>query len=349
MIFSTLFNSGYLDKGLVLYESLCKNAGEFKLYVFAFDDVCYRIMSGYADDRLIVVSMHEFENKELLEAKKNRTQQEYCWTCSCHTIKYVLEHYDEKYCTYIDADMYFYKNPKILFDEIENSHCDVGIIRHGFIENRENRRYINLSGEFCVEFNTFYNNENGKKVLNWWCEQCLECCSAKSDGIHFGDQKYVEQFPKIFSGVHIIENQGAGVAPWNIARFALEKAETQNDTIILKEKSTKESTELIFYHFQQIRYIAPTLVDINAYMYPHAASKKLRDVIYKPYLRKLDNKRTEIREMFGIDMYAREKYVEKQSFTKYVKELFKYERNIVIFIKRFFRALFQKSNDYIGW
>ena len=48
-------------------------------------------------------------------------------------------------------------------------------------------------------------------------------------------------------------------------------------------------------------------------------------------------------------MYAREKYVEKQSFGKYIKELFKYERNVFIFIKRFFRALFKKNNDYISW
>lgn len=77
--------------------------------------------------------------------------REYCWTCSCHTIKYVLEHYGESHCMYIDADMYFYQDPRCLPKEIEDDHCDVGIIRHGFIPNKEDMRYINLSGEYCVK------------------------------------------------------------------------------------------------------------------------------------------------------------------------------------------------------
>ena len=44
-IFCTLFDSNYIDKGLVLYDSMCECIGEFKLYVFAFDEKCFELLS----------------------------------------------------------------------------------------------------------------------------------------------------------------------------------------------------------------------------------------------------------------------------------------------------------------
>ncbi|MBD5483059.1 MAG: glycosyl transferase [Lachnospiraceae bacterium] len=348
MIFCTLFDSGYLDKGLVLYDSLCKNAGDFRLYVVAFDETCRRVLSHYANERLVVISLAEFESEELLEAKGNRNAREYCWTCSCHAIKHVLTHYKESHCTYIDADMYFYQDPRCLLKEIEDDHCDVGIIRHGFIPNKENMRYINLSGEYCVEFNTFYRTDNGQAVLNWWCDQCLDCCTEKTDGIHFGDQKYVEQFQKRFTGVHVQQNKGAGVAPWNIARFELESA-AQGDAIVLREKKTRETFPLIFYHFQQIRYLSASSADINAYLYPRRASLKLRDTIYLPYMRRLSDKRRELSEKHGIDLDQKTAYVKKQGLMAYIKFLIQNERDFLIAIRRLYRALFRRRHDYISW
>lgn len=349
MVFSTLFNSGYLDKGLVLYDSLCKNVKAFRLYIFAFDDFCYHVLSEYADERLIVISMKEFESEELLRAKANRNAREYCWTCSCHTIKHVLERYKEPNCTYIDADMYFYQSPQVLFDEIRKDQCDASIIRHGFVDVAENRRYIRNSGEYCVEFNTFFATEKGMKILNWWCDRCLECCTEKMDGVHFGDQKYLEQMKSLFPEVHVIEHQGAGVAPWNIARFELESGAEDGDDILLREKKTKESFPLIFYHFQQIRYLSRRSADINAYMYPYRTSLHLRDAIYLPYMRKLSEKRLELSEKYGPDMDQKEVYVKKQKIGEYIRFLIENERNPMIAMRRLYRALFRKRYDYISW
>lgn len=348
MVFCTLFDSGYLDKGLVLYDSLCKNAGDFKLYVAAFDETCRRILTDYAGERLIVVGLDEFESAELLEAKKNRNAREYCWTCSCHVIKYVLEHYGEPRCTYIDADMYFYQSPRCLLEDITKAGCDVGIMRHGFIQNKENMRYIRTSGEYCVEFNTFFHTENGMRVLNWWCRQCLACCTEKADEIHFGDQKYLEQFQKLFAGVYVHQNQGAGVAPWNIARFELEN-EDGGGAILLREKETKKMFPLIFYHFQQIRYLSERSADINAYLYPHRASLKLRDTIYLPYMRRLSEKRRFLSEKYGLNLDEQTAYAQKRKLGESVRYLIYNERDPVIGLRWLCRVLFRKRHDYLSW
>lgn len=51
------------DKGLVLYDSLCKNVGDFRLYVEAFDETCRLVLSQYENERLVVISLAEFNRK----------------------------------------------------------------------------------------------------------------------------------------------------------------------------------------------------------------------------------------------------------------------------------------------
>ena len=110
LTFCTLFDSNYLDKGLVLYESLKNVMTDFKLYILAMDDKCCSILKEQQLKNVVVISLQEFEDEELLEIKKQRSRAEYCWTCTASFIDYVFETYNEEYCTYIDSDLYFYKN-----------------------------------------------------------------------------------------------------------------------------------------------------------------------------------------------------------------------------------------------
>ena len=56
-IFCTLFDSNYLDKGLVLYDSMCKHMSQFKLYVFACDKKCYEILKVEKSNNLIPIDI----------------------------------------------------------------------------------------------------------------------------------------------------------------------------------------------------------------------------------------------------------------------------------------------------
>ena len=44
LTFCTLFDSNYLDKGLVLYESMANVMENFKLYILAMDEKCEDIL-----------------------------------------------------------------------------------------------------------------------------------------------------------------------------------------------------------------------------------------------------------------------------------------------------------------
>lgn len=342
MVFCTLFNSGYLDKGLVLYDSLAAVSKDFVLYIIAFDEKCFQVLKDLEYSNLIPISLEEFEDTRLLWAKSNRTEQEYCWTCSCHAIKYVLEKKKEDNCTYIDADMFFYSDPSVLFDEIEESRCDVSIIEHRLSSALENRRAEKLSGRFCIEFNTFFATEKSLAILNWWCDRCIELCTARPDGTHFGDQKYLDDWGERFENVHILQHLGAGVAPWNIAQYKLNKIE--NETIYICHKKSKQCVPLVFYHFQAMKYLQDGMVDVGVNMYPGYADPKLCKVLYGQYISIIEEKRNWLRGNYSLDLSNR--YSTKFSKKDYFFGDILGERTPFVIIRKLWRMCIRKNRDY---
>jgi hypothetical protein len=117
MNFVTLFNSNYLSRGMVMYESLKEHCPDFHLYVIAFDDSTYHYFQKFPQKNLTAVSLKEFEDPKLLEIKPTRSAGEYCWSCTASTVLYAINTYKLDHCVYVDADMRFYSNPQVLFDE----------------------------------------------------------------------------------------------------------------------------------------------------------------------------------------------------------------------------------------
>ena len=291
----TLFNYKYLDKGLVLFDSLKRVSDSFVLYVLAMDDQCYEVLKDQNEQALIPIKLSDFENERLLTAKSNRTFGEYCWTCSSSLIKYVLDTYNPECCTYIDADMYFYSDPQVLIDEMYSKQASVLVVGHRFLKPLE-KAFIKESGRYCVEFNTFRNDENGRKLLDIWINQCIECCTHEY-GKYCGDQKYLDNWCADFDFVVETENLGAGVAPWNISQYRL----SGNDNgIEIKYKRTKKVYKLVFYHYERITYIDENTVNSNSYHY-WGVDDDLVNITYRPYLYKIKEKKQELKAQYGID------------------------------------------------
>lgn len=293
-VLCTLYNSLYLDKGLVLYDSLCECAKDFKLYVLCMDDKCYELLTDLKQEHHIPVKLSDFEacDTALLEAKVNRSMGEYCWTCSSSFIRYILKHYNEDSCTYIDADMYFYNDPQILINEMRVAGKSVMVVPHRFPEDRKDEAKI--VGEYCVEFNTFINNEDALAVLEYWCDRCLECCSSLGDGVHWGDQKYLEELVEKFDCVHVCQHPGAGLAQWNLILYNTASQRT------IVYKPSNEVKELVFIHYQNISYISRHLIKLGLKK-NLPLDYRFVDMYYKKYLKKIDIKKQELKNRYDVD------------------------------------------------
>ena len=318
MNFCTLFDSYYLDKGIALYRSLDRVSEDFCIYIFCFDDKSYEILNAYNFPKAIILHHSCFETDEYLERKKERSKAEYCWTCTSRIIEYVLDNYDVDTCTYLDSDLYFYANPKCLFEEMDRAKADVTIVEHRFKDDKFGRALEERNGKYCVQFNYFKNNENGRRVLTWWKEKCLEWCYDIPDPERMGDQKYLNTWTRDFKNVHELQHLGGGVAPWNLEKYSFESIDGYD--IVMKDYNGQKFP-LVFYHFQNIRYMPGRLVNIKSQTH----NRRLKYAIYVPYLKETEEIRNELSVKYGIDFNP--------------KKLVRSSNVIVGFLQRYFAAL----------
>ena len=276
--YCTLFDSFYLSRGLVMYESLKKHTKNFHLYIFAFDDLSCNILRDKNLEKVTVISLSEFETLELLAVRESRTKAEYCWTCTPWIIKHVFEKYKVQECTYIDSDLMFYDNPLILLDEMKPGATTL-ITEHRY-SKLEKIYEEKRAGKFCVQFIAFNTSSESKKILNKWANQCIDWCYNRYEDGKFGDQKYLDEWPHKYKGVHILENEGGGVAPWNVKKY---KFIEKDGEIFIEKKKSKKIFKLVFFHFQSLRLKDDTTADMGW----HYINRKLRKIIYSAYINNL--------------------------------------------------------------
>ncbi len=304
MVFCTLFDSFYLDKGIALYRSLERVAEDFKLYIYAFDEKAFEVLTAMNFNKAVIL-----REKDLVKAypildklKKERSKAEYSWTCTPVSIEYILDTYKEENCTYIDADLYFFKDPKVLEEEIRSFKANVVITPHRFTDSLKDQRLLKRSGKYCVEFNYFDNTDNSRQALSWWRDKCFEWCFHIYEADRMGDQKYIAKFPELFKGVHDLQNLGGGVAPWNLAQYEY-TGKHNGESPVLREKKTGKEFDVVFYHFQSMRYISENFIIVRS----ETHSKKTKDVLYVPYLKEIESVRKELKN-HGISFAVTQAY-----------------------------------------
>lgn len=261
-----------------MYESLKTTCTDFHLYIFPFDDLTLQILSDLNLEKTTIISLEKFENNQLLNIKKERTRAEYCWTCTSSTIEYVFENFHVPVCTYIDADLYFYRSPEILIEEL-NPEKTVLITEHRYAwlsKLYEEKR----AGRFCVQYITFTNDTESRDILKHWIDQCIEWCYARYEDGKFGDQKYLDEWPVLYSNLKISEHPGAGVAPWNISQY---KISMNGEDLTGIDKKTKEEFHVIFYHFHFVRFMNNGYIDLGWNTIPGEIKKYL----YIPYINRI--------------------------------------------------------------
>ena len=293
MVFCTLFDSFYLDKGLALYRSLEKNCKHFKIYIYAFDDKAYKVLKSHNLTNAVIIPEIELEHEYpiLKKLKEERSKAEFSWTCTPVSIEYVLNKYGEDNCTYIDADLYFFMDADILLEEIKAANANVVITPHRFSDSAKDRHLLSRSGKYCVEFNYFDNTDNSRQALTWWKERCFEWCYHIYEKDRMGDQKYLESFPSLFEGVHELQNLGGGVAPWNLKQYEYTGKKEHDSAPIMRERATGREFPVVFYHFQSMRYISENYIIVRS----ETHSKQTKDVLYRPYLQELEDIRHELK------------------------------------------------------
>lgn len=106
-------------------------------------------------------------------------------------------------------------------------------------------------GVYNLGFLAIRNDNNGKKLANWWNDRLLEYCHDDLPRGLFVDQKWFDLVPAMFDSVHILRDPGYNVASWNLSH---RKLTIRNSCIYVND-----IYPLRFYHFTKLGPIGQTM------------------------------------------------------------------------------------------
>jgi len=272
--FCTYFDKRYLVRALALYLSLRKHCASFTLSALCLDAETHTILADMGLPGMQLIALEELERDDpaLLDVKSSRKRLDYYFTLTPALALMLLSRSSAgDVVTYLDADLYFFRDPEPLFSELEGH--SVGIIAHRFPRDLEHlaRKF----GMFNVAWVSFRNDEEGDVCARWWREQCLTWCHEKRAENRFADQKYLDDWPQRFSNVRVIQHKGANLAPWNLRNYDLTRT---------SEGACVDGEPLLFFHFHRFQRVAPFLYDTNLWLYGAKALPIVRREIFNPYI-----------------------------------------------------------------
>lgn len=274
--YCSYFDRNYLVKALALIDSLNRHEkNEFTLYAVCLDEITRLTLNNLAPPNVVTVPIHEIEQRDspLLSTKLTRTEVEYYWTCTPTIILRLIETHPEiDALTYLDADLYFFSSPDVIFDEMKEH--SVLIHEHRYSPSLAHLEAEN--GRFNVGLMTFRNDDTAAKVLNRWRDRCIEWCFKRVENGKMGDQFYLNEWPGLFGeGIGILANPAAGVAPWNHIQYSFGTDKTGCPTI--------DGRPLVFYHYHSLQFVTPDVV-IPAGFTDYPISEQIVKLCFVPYL-----------------------------------------------------------------
>jgi hypothetical protein len=232
--------------GMTLHHSLMMHAQPFHLWIICMDTTVEKQLQQLTLPYVTLIPLQDVETPELIEIKAGRSKGEYCWTLTPFTFEAVFTRNScVQRVTYLDADLFFFDDPRILLQELQLSQKQVLITDHAYAPEYDQSL---ISGRFCVQFITFTRTDTAAHLMHRWQSQCLEWCFNRCEDGKFGDQKYLDSWPTQFSNeVHIVQQVEKTLGPWNINFFA-----------------KQQSGELhpVFYHFHGFRITSPTCIQL---------------------------------------------------------------------------------------
>jgi hypothetical protein len=278
----TVFDRNYAARGLLMLDSLRRVSPQAQTTVLALDDDAFRAATGHCDD---VLRVQDLGDSQFEAAQANRSHEEFCWTCAPILSDFMLRRSEPgSIVVYVDADLLFYTDPAVLITEMEN---DKNIMIHPHRFSADKTGYESASGTFNVGFVAFRASEEAQRCTARWRQQVLDLCVKDPERGLCGDQGYLNEWPSLYPGLHIMENIGGGVAPWNVASCDLSRS---------MGVLTVDNRPVVFFHFHELRTVKSNLlflagtVPALGYNYDHSIWR----LIYDDYIRRLRDQSLEL-------------------------------------------------------
>lgn len=281
--YCTYFDTGYLAQGLALWASLSRHDADAVLWVLVLDAEAGAVLRSRADPRLRVVDLTTLlaADAALAALRAARPKNEFIFTLTPCWVGWLLRTRPVLGAlTYLDADLFFFSDPAPLWSELGQG--SVLITPHRYPPWHDDSAWY---GRYNVGVIAFRQDAPALAVVDWWRARCLESCALAGDGSRYGDQKYLDEWPRRFPGVVESTHPGINAAPWNWAGQPWQLA---------ADRVAVGGRPLIVFHFAQFRRVHGPWFDSGQLEYG-IMPLRLRSRLYGEYWQTLRVTEAEVR------------------------------------------------------
>lgn len=238
----TILTKDYLVQGLTLYSSLKRHTPRFQFWVLCVDQLTYDLLERLQLENVHLVSVQTMATRKLTRLKSKRQLHEFCWTLKSSFLSYVIKNnFNVDSVLYMDADLFFYQDCREIYDDWGES--SVYLTKLWLPPSWEKK-----VGKYSAGLIGIKRDKSGRATLESWRRKCLHWCYDRREKGLWADQKYLDAWPQVASGVRISANVGINAGPWNIKR---------NYAVDEKEGSLRfGSRKLVCYHFSGFRILS---------------------------------------------------------------------------------------------
>jgi hypothetical protein len=265
--YCTLFDKNYTVQALAMAESLSRH-GPCRLYALCMDEPSYGLLKRLDQSYVEPIHVRAVETPEIRTVRERMTAGQYCWTWQPLLCAHLLDTRALDLVTYLEADSLFFSSPEPLFTELGDR--SVSLVPHRYARGHDQTR---VSGAYCVQFNAFRTGAAARAVLEYWKEACFQYSKDRTHRLP--GQTCLDAVPDRFPGVRVLAHLGAGVAPWNVARFRIAACDGV---------PTVDEVPVVFYHYHQFAWLPAGGHYYGNYPLPAPAV----EAFYRPYARALE-------------------------------------------------------------
>jgi hypothetical protein len=275
--YCTLTDIDYLPRLLTMHQSLLTHSSEdCTLWILVMDKASAGALMRLQLPEIRMIAIEELEETlELQELRTRRSWKNYCWAMSSQLTWFLLRSgLDE--ITYLDADMFFFADPKPVFEWMGER--SIGITPHRLIPEK---RYLSANGEFNLGWLTLRHTPVGYYCSDLWAQQVRQR-SAKNP--RYFDQQYLDVWPFLYGEAVAILPKNVNVAPWNVGNWEV----TAGPAV--------DGMPIIVYHFHEFSDQGDGRFRLTNYALRDAD----REYIYKPYLKAYAEARDRLLQLEGL-------------------------------------------------
>lgn len=278
-------DKNYLSRCAAMLESA--NCGQ-NATVLALDDSADALSVHFPGIRIVRVQAFLERNPRVARSIEGRSSVEQIFSVGPSALLSIAADVSSGgWLVYADSDLFFLGSMQDYLNKFSDANVVITPHRH-YVWNKWR---LAKFGEFNVGLVAFKNNEEGLQALRFWSESCLDWCYDKAEDGKYADQKYLEQFSSVASGVYVDNSLGSNLAPWN--SFLKGISVTKFGEVFVRRD------KLIYFHAQGLKQKNGRWI-LGHLNYLSFASPSLKRLVYRPYLEKLE----ELAEKAGFDGFG---------------------------------------------